>query len=117
MLARLDALDAALRGSPLFPRHEFIGSTLLFVADASGDVGASVWMIDFAGTIAHDGCVLSHETAWELGNHEDGYLIGLGNLRRLWRQLLDEDDWGACSGGLEEEEPAAAAAAEQEQAS
>jgi len=28
------------------------------------------------------------EVAWEVGNHEDGYLTGLANLQRLWREMI-----------------------------
>ena len=37
--------------------------------------------------------VLQHNVPWVLGNHEDGYLIGLANLIREWKQLVDEDQW------------------------
>ena len=28
-----------------------------------------------------------------MGNHEDGYLLGMASLIRLWNQLLVEDVW------------------------
>lgn len=38
-------------------------------------------MIDFAKTTkVPDNITLSHKNDWKLGNHEDGYLIGLNNL-------------------------------------
>ena len=45
-------------------------------------------MIDFAKT-QHlpDGPTLTHDARWEAGNHEDGYLVGLGTLRTLWEAL------------------------------
>ena len=49
-------------------------------------------MIDFNVTTA---CAtpLRHDCPWELGNREDGYLTGLGNLKRLWGELAEEDSW------------------------
>ena len=91
---RLDELQGVLRDSKLFFQHEFVGSTLLFLADVTGRT--SVSMIDFGVTKAVEGG-LRHDVAWELGNREDGYLTGLDNLRRLWAQLGAWDDarWAA----------------------
>ena len=36
---------------------------------------------------------LRHDAPWVQGNHEDGYLTGVHNLQRLWRQLVEEDSW------------------------
>ena len=30
---------------------------------------------------------LTHTAAWELGNQEDGYLVGLTNLIRVWEGI------------------------------
>jgi len=90
ILRRLEHIDAGLRRSPLFSKHEFIGSTLLFVADKHGRSG--VWMIDFGVTIEHEEA-LRHDIDWEPGNREDGYLIGLASLIRQWRRLVAEDVW------------------------
>lgn len=89
ILIRLDEIDACMRRSEVFPSHEVIGSSLLFAADAKGHVG--VTMLDFGLTCPADvpGGRLRHDVPWTRGNHEDGYLIGMANLRRLWRRMLD----------------------------
>ena len=50
-------------------------------------------MIDFGVTKPCKSGVLQHTIPWVLGNHEDGYLIGLANLVRLWKQMVDEGQW------------------------
>lgn len=89
--ARLAALRAALPRSAAFGSHEFIGSTLLFVADLTGRCGVS--MIDFGVTTAAPGGSLRHDVPWEAGNHEDGYLTGLANLERLWGEMVSGSTW------------------------
>lgn len=46
-------------------------------------------MIDFGKTtqLPHD-VTIDHRTKWCLGNHEDGYLVGVDNLILLFRELL-----------------------------
>ena len=38
---------------------------------------------------------LTHTSRWAgtASCHEDGYLLGLANLIRLWSQLVKEDSW------------------------
>jgi len=88
LFEQLGQLRQALESSDVFQQNEFIGSSLFFAADTSGKVG--VWMIDFNITTPCEQKV-KHDVAWELGNHEDGYLIGLRNLERLWGAMLEED--------------------------
>lgn len=69
-----------------FPLPQLIGSSLLFVYDNSGL--ASINMIDFGKTTPlPEGVTVTHNSEWVEGNHEDGYLYGLDNLIRLWREL------------------------------
>ena len=51
---------------------------MLFVHDQKH---AGIWLIDFAKTIILPNDVkINHASEWIVGNHEDGYLIGLNNL-------------------------------------
>ncbi|KAK2847289.1 hypothetical protein Q5P01_010288 [Channa striata] len=78
-LQRLEELRSALEQSQFFRTHEVVGSSLLFVHDASGK--ARVWMIDFGKTVALlEPQTLDHRSPWVEGNREDGYLWGLDNL-------------------------------------
>ncbi|CAH8830283.1 unnamed protein product [Trichobilharzia szidati] len=86
-LTRLLKLRIALEASEFFARHEFIGSSLLFVHDESGY--ANVWLIDFAKifSLCDSQIRLNHRSAWHFGNHEDGYLTGIDNLIRLFEEI------------------------------
>lgn len=68
------------------PSLQVVGSSLLFVHDASGK--ARVWMIDFGKTVPlPEGQTLDHRTAWVEGNREDGYLWGLDNLVDIFSSM------------------------------
>ncbi len=41
---------------------------------------AGIWLIDFAKTLRIEDHTLTHRQPWVVGNHEDGYLVGLDNL-------------------------------------
>lgn len=83
---RLLAIYADLERSPFFSNHEVIGSSLLFVHD---DQNAGIWIIDFAKTIPlPPNLQITHRDLWQVGNHEDGYLIGIINLIDIWKSLL-----------------------------
>lgn len=45
-------------------------------------------MIDFAKTYTVPSNIsISHDKEWILGNHEDGYLIGIDNLIRIFSTI------------------------------
>ncbi|XP_035647470.1 uncharacterized protein LOC118397105 [Oncorhynchus keta] len=86
-LQRLKELRSVLEKSQFFRTHEVVGSSLLFVHDASGQ--ACVWMIDFGKTVPLPALLtLDHRTPWMEGNHEDGYLWGLDNLIDILSTML-----------------------------
>lgn len=86
---RLRSICATVQESHFFRTHELIGSSLLFVHDKRK---ASIWMIDFAKTVpVPEGVTIDHNTEWTVGNHEDGYLIGLNNLISIFESLLNKD--------------------------
>lgn len=71
---------------------QVVGSSLLFVHDASGK--ARVWMIDFGKTVPlQDPQTLDHRTPWVEGNREDGYLSGLDNLIDILSTMLPQTPW------------------------
>lgn len=85
-IQRLKAIRATLECSDFFQTHEVIGSSLLFVHDRCQ---ASVWLIDFAKTVVLPGDIkINHGSVWSVGNHEDGYLIGINNLIDIFEELL-----------------------------
>ncbi|CAG0878658.1 unnamed protein product [Darwinula stevensoni] len=85
-LQRLRDISATLEVSEFFQSHELIGSSLLFVHDAQD---AKIWLIDFAKTFpVPDGMKINHRDAWMVGNHEDGYLIGLESLIQVFTELF-----------------------------
>lgn len=88
VLMHLEKLHEACKESAFVKRHEFIGSSLLIIADAYGHSGVS-W-IDFAKTVhPPEGIELTHTNPWSPGNHEDGILTGLENLVSAWRVVVE----------------------------
>ncbi|CAF97422.1 unnamed protein product, partial [Tetraodon nigroviridis] len=88
-LQRLQEIRSVLEQSQFFQTHEVVGSSLLFVHDASGK--ARVWMIDFGKTVPlPEPQTLDHRTAWVEGNREDGYLWGLDNLVDILSSMLPQ---------------------------
>ncbi|XP_067140656.1 inositol-trisphosphate 3-kinase A-like isoform X2 [Centruroides vittatus] len=86
-LQRLRCLRATLEISEFFAHHEMIGSSLLFVHDSNH---ASIWMIDFGKTMPLPGNIkITHKDPWVVGNHEDGYLIGIDSLVKLFEELSE----------------------------
>ncbi|KAF9420740.1 hypothetical protein HW555_003088 [Spodoptera exigua] len=89
-LERLRSIRDTLKESSFFRSHELIGSSLLFVHDKRR---ASIWMIDFAKTVpVPDNVNIDHDSVWKVGNHEDGYLIGLNNLISIFESLSKDDN-------------------------
>ena len=89
-LQRLKAIRATLKASPFFATHEVVGSSLLFVHDAKN---AGVWMIDFAKTLPLPQHLpsIQHDADWQVGNHEDGYLIGVNNLIDIFEDIRNSE--------------------------
>jgi 1D-myo-inositol-triphosphate 3-kinase len=88
LCGRLCQLRAAFEKSEVFRRHECIGTSVLLAADANGRTGA--FWIDFAKTQAlEESQTISHRSDFELGNREDGVLIGLDNLIDLWEDVAE----------------------------
>lgn len=84
-IKRLREIKEKLQNSTFFRTHEVIGSSLLFVHDRTH---ASIWLIDFAKTISlPPNTEISHRHEWQVGNHEDGYLIGIENLIDIFEEL------------------------------
>lgn len=82
--------------SEFFHTHEVIGSSLLFVHDQTH---ASVWLIDFAKTVALPPQMsIDHYSAWKVGNHEDGYLIGINNLIDIFVELQAANEMESAAG-------------------
>lgn len=49
---------------------------------------ASIWLIDFAKTvILPSDANIDHQSKWSVGNHEDGYLIGINNLIDIFGEI------------------------------
>lgn len=85
----MKAIRATLDCSEFFQTHEVIGSSLLFVHDS---VQAGIWLIDFAKTVELPEKVeIDHNSAWTVGNHEDGYLIGINNMIDIFTELLEQN--------------------------
>ncbi|XP_050422221.1 inositol-trisphosphate 3-kinase A-like isoform X1 [Adelges cooleyi] len=84
-ISRLTAIRDTLEESKFFTTHEVIGSSLLFVHD---NKNANVWLIDFAKTLILPADMkISHMSEWVVGNHEDGYLIGINNLLDIFEEM------------------------------
>lgn len=50
-------------------------------------------MIDFAKTVpVPDNVNIDHASAWKVGNHEDGYLIGIDNLISIFETVINDND-------------------------
>lgn len=88
---------SALESSLFVRRHEFIGTSILLVADRFGRSG--VFWIDFAkSTSVPNGMQLTHRAKWVMGNHEDGIIQGiekmLETLGQVSSSLQEEEENG-----------------------
>ncbi|OAD62546.1 Inositol-trisphosphate 3-kinase B [Eufriesea mexicana] len=90
-IQRLKAIRTTLKVSPFFASHEVVGSSLLFVHDAKN---AGIWMIDFAKTLPLPQHLprICHDAEWKVGNHEDGYLIGVNNLIDIFQDIRNSEE-------------------------
>jgi hypothetical protein len=58
-------------------------------------------MIDFAKTVpVPENVSIDHSSAWKVGNHEDGYLIGLDNLISIFESVTKEGNVDQCYANL-----------------
>mmetsp|Transcript_25721 Transcript_25721/g.60013 ORF Transcript_25721/g.60013 Transcript_25721/m.60013 type:complete len:506 (+) Transcript_25721:162-1679(+) len=88
LLGQLRKLRQAMEQSQLVKGHEFIGSSLLFIADAAGNAGLA-W-IDFAKSEpVPAGIEMTHRKPWVLGNHEDGILSGMDSIIAAWEEVFE----------------------------
>ena len=78
---RLREMRESVEKSEFFKNHEVVGSSILFVFDKEK---SGAWMIDFAKSNEVEELNLTHRKPWEIGNHEDGYLVGLDNLIQIF---------------------------------
>eukprot|EP00667_Euglena_gracilis_P002209 EG_transcript_2209 len=98
LLQRLTDLHAAIAGSEWFANHEVIGSSLLIGYDVACPTKFGIWMIDFART-ERSPTRLTHNRPWTLGSREDGYLLGVRSLIKIWSDEfrgdipLNAEDW------------------------
>lgn len=66
---------------------------------------ASIWMIDFAKTVVlPDNVQIDHQSIWSVGNHEDGYLIGINNLISIFEEITANREAAAKSIDLDSTE-------------
>lgn len=89
ILQELKDMRQVMGQSSFIQTHELVGASLLFVADAHGP-SAGVFLIDFAKTQPlPTGVIIDHVSQWAPGNHEDGVLLGVDNLIKIWTQVYD----------------------------
>mmetsp|Transcript_45556 Transcript_45556/g.105632 ORF Transcript_45556/g.105632 Transcript_45556/m.105632 type:complete len:389 (+) Transcript_45556:16-1182(+) len=90
LASRLRALRATCERSHFFATHEFVGASVLIVAEATPP-RVSAHIIDLAKTSSlPDGLSIDHRKPWMMGNHEDGFLFGLDNCIACLEEMLAE---------------------------
>jgi len=91
IVEKLTKMRSDFEASPFFKSREFIGTSLLLIADKKGKVGVN--MIDLAKTweVPEElRATFDHRKPWVLGNHEDGCLFGLDNMIECWKAVQEE---------------------------
>jgi 1D-myo-inositol-triphosphate 3-kinase len=86
--ARLSQLHSLCNASAYVGSHEFVGASLLTVAEASPP-RVTVHIIDLAKTVkVPEGVAIDHMSKWQVGNHEDGFLHGLSECKSCWEDVI-----------------------------
>lgn len=89
VISDLQELKLVLEESQFVRTHEFVGSSLLFVADAHGPFGGA-FLIDFAkASRLPEGITIDHKSPWREGNHEDGLFIGVRTATEMWEMVRE----------------------------
>jgi 1D-myo-inositol-triphosphate 3-kinase len=87
IVEQLIALRDAMESSSFVRQHEFIGTSVLLIADAATGKCRVAW-IDFAkARLSNFQEGLSHRAPCEEDSQEDGLLTGLDNLIKVWTDV------------------------------
>lgn len=88
LLNRLKSIRNYIEKSKFFQSHEIIGSSILIIYDEE-HVGA--WLIDFAKSRPLDkNMKIDHRREWIQGNHEEGLLLGLDELIKVFEKVCSK---------------------------
>lgn len=80
LLGQLKRVRGLMEESEFLRGYEMVGASILLTADRTGVTKAN--LIDFAKTTPMTAkmSTIDHRSPWDMGNHEDGVLLGLDNL-------------------------------------
>jgi len=88
---KVETFLAALERSIFFPKHTFLRTTMLFVYDDANRSKVQVKIMNFGASFAlpEGERGLAHDAPWDgtATCHEDGYLIGVRSLVRVFTSL------------------------------